>query len=160
VCGTVPQSYASFFGVQVQSQLAVFLVLFFHALSLSLELLLFALNSYLSLKLLDTTPNSHLSLYFSRIGVYVHRVSCSPSSERPKHCQYNYKFGDFHLDQSCRLKPLLSQSVAEPNTRKCVCESDCVVGFCRYSANCEQALQPFGPENGYVCVCVCVNVGV
>jgi hypothetical protein len=68
-----------------------------------------------------------------------------------KYCVYDYKFGDYHLSQSCRLRrdqkmPLLTEQEA----RRCQCiDSQCISGFCKYRENCEQGVQAFGPSNGW-----------
>ncbi|XP_065834922.1 uncharacterized protein [Oscarella lobularis] len=73
-----------------------------------------------------------------------------------KYCVYDYRFGDLHLSQSCRLRK--KNGDAEEKTEKktaeklprCKCVDDqCMSGFCKYEGRCEQAVRAFGPSNGW-----------
>jgi hypothetical protein len=67
-------------------------------------------------------------------------------------CNYDYKFGDLHLSQSCRLrKKIAAKDIKEEaELNECACVSGCLEGFCKYTENCKgTATLPFGPSNGF-----------
>ena len=73
-----------------------------------------------------------------------------------KYCVYDYKFGDYHLSQSCRLRKSMSSQQLEKHDVISTCECidhQCISGFCKYKEKCANSVQAFGPSNGYWGAC-------